>query len=313
MSGENPGKRHGALLVSGCLGAAFVFTAVFFIVTDQLAAEQKGQNAAGTPAVSDVGPVGAVTPAFTLRIRKEPHRIKLKGTMPSEEHHKTLLGLVKANFASIDISDRVKAAEGAVSSNVKVGGVNFALKVLSCLETGSAIVDNGSVTLDGVAATSTAYEEARKYADSGKPTGIEVKKLDIAPPPAELKWSAVYSGGHLSVTGVVAGEGEKKVLETTARELFGQEIKVSTGVAESAPENWMAAALHSLQLLRNLEWGSVKMTGQSIRVVGTAADEATLETVDALAVQYPRGFALESKVSAAKRDSAPTGEQAPEE
>lgn len=300
MSGEKPGKRRGIAFGFTSFGVAFLFTAVFSIAS-QPAAEQKTPDATQSGNKAGAETVSALPSAFLLRIQKDAGRIKLKGNMPSEEDHKTVLGLVKANFASIDINDRVKAAKGQPGTTVKVGGVNFALKVLSCLETGTATIDDGGVTLGGVAATSALYDEARKHIDTGRPIGVEVKSHNITPPSKTLKWSAVFSNGHLSMSGVVAGEDDKKVLETTARKLFGHTIDSSTDLAESAPDSWMTAALHSLQLLRNLEWGTVQITDQSIYVEGTAADESALMEIDALADQYPRGFALESKVSSQRR------------
>ncbi len=306
MSGEKPGKPRGALFLFGSLGAAFLFSAGFLFVTGQLAAEQSLRDASRKSGAVDEGAAGAETPAFSLRIKKDVDRIKLKGTMPSEEDHKTLLGLVKANFASVYIKDRVKSAKGTARTNVKVGSVNFALKVLSCLETGTANVDSDKVTLGGVAATSALYEEAWDRVDKGRPTGVHVEISGIKPPSEAPTWTAIYSNGHLSMTGVVPDEGKKKVLETAARELFGQASYVRTGVVETTPDNWMAAALHSLQLLRNLERGTVEITDQSIRVEGKAADETVLKTVDKLADKYPRGFALNSKVVTEKHATEPT-------
>ena len=48
------------------------------------------------------GPTEPIT--YAVRIHKELDRIKLKGSMSSEEDQKTLIGLVKASFPSATIS-----------------------------------------------------------------------------------------------------------------------------------------------------------------------------------------------------------------
>lgn len=297
MAGDKPGGRHGALLAYACLGAAFVVNAIFFTV-DRLGAEQVGGVSRGALMIN-VAEAADLEPAtqFMLRIYKETDRVKLKGQLPSEEDHKTVLGLVKANFPSTDLVDRLKIAEGTAKTNMRVGSVSFALKALSYLQTGTANVDGASISLEGEVSADAIREEVLQFIKTTSPTGVTLKNVHIGTPPKSFIWRADLQDNQVRIIGPVPDENGRQAIRERARMLFsGVEIIDQTRVAQGAPEGWTDAALHSLMVLQLLKSGYIQMTDQAIRVEGVATDEQNLVGVDVLADKFPSGFSLESHV-----------------
>jgi hypothetical protein len=293
MSGEKPGKPGTVLAFAG-LGAVFIFSTILF-VSDRLFAQEP------FVALQKTQDVTASIAPCSFRIQKEENRIKLKGQTSTEEDHKILLGLVKANFASIYVADRIKPRSDDARTNINVGGVSFALKVLSLLDTGSASIDEKVIKLDGKAGTRALHAEVLEYIKSKQPNGITVK-TSITPPSKSFYWRAKFSDGQLDIDGAITAESDRQALDNGAHELF-QNVNVvnQTGIVEDLPENWADATLLSLQILRLLNSGVVEIADQSIQLEGLSPDEATLKKVEELTRQYPPGFALKSRISTPQR------------
>lgn len=238
---------------------------------------------------------------YSVRIHKQLDRIKLKGSMPSEEDQKTLIGLVKAGFPSATISNRVKIRKSAGNRDVKIGGLSFALKLLKYVETGSASVDDNGVSIDGWASTAVILNEVKKTLANDRPTGVPIKSIRIAPP--TKSWTAsVTKEGTLTLTGVMPDEGSKQIVTAAAGRMFREcDVIDGTGINARLPERWMKGALHALDLLRLLDNGSVEITDQSIRLKGDAPSETAVKMIDARSAEIPNGFSLNSEVTAPGR------------
>jgi hypothetical protein len=241
-------------------------------------------------------------PSYSIRLIKQaPDRLKLKGLLATSDDHKTLIGLVKASFPSADIIDRIRIAE-APDADIKLGGVSYALRALGLLHAGSAVIDKDGVSLTGATESSAVYAEMRRFLDAGPPTGVALKQIEIAAPQQTFFWRADVGNGQVRLTGAVPDSNGKKQIETVTQKLFSDLTVVDqTTIAEGAPPSWLDAAVHSLEVLRLLEAGFVQMADHAIRLDGRVSDEAALRKIDAMADKYPRGFSLESKVSAQER------------
>jgi len=238
-------------------------------------------------------------PTYSIRVIKQaPDKLKLKGLLATEEDRKALLGLVKASFPSADVSDRLKVGNNP-KADMKLGGISFALKALSFLQAGSANIDDYGVALSGGTESSAVYAELKSFMDAGLPTGVVLKEAQISAPPTSFFWRAELEAGRVKLAGAIPNQIGKTEMRAAVSKLFsGLEIFDQTYVVEGAPESWLDAAMHSLKVLRHLETGFVQLADRTIRLDGTASDEATLQKIDSLADKYPTGFSLESKVSA---------------
>jgi hypothetical protein len=266
---------------------------------DRAAAEQSNSVANANTAAIAGGTADANPPvAYSIRVTKlSSEKLKLKGLVATRDDHKALLGLVKASFPSADVSDRVKVTD-APKTEMKLGGISFALKALSYLQAGSARVDEQGVVLTGEAESRAVYNDVKALIDSGRPTGLLVKN-EIVQPRDAFSWRAEVGEGKVHLTGAVPAPSDKNKLEAIVQKLFsGAEIVDDTYVSDGAPESWLDAAMHSLKVLRLLNFGSVQLADHSVRLDGHTFDEATLRVIDDLADRYPAGFALESQISA---------------
>jgi hypothetical protein len=296
MAGDIPGKLREAGVVYACLGTAFVLSMIFFTV-NRLGAQQTAQASLVAPAEA--------SQRFSLRIFKETDRIKLKGFLPSEEDHKTVLGLVKAAFPTTDLTDRTKIEEISTKTTLKVGSITFALKALTLMETGMANVDGVSVSFDGEVETASAHNQIREYLGSSLPTGVILKSQNIKAPPKSFSWRAEIKDKQISIKGAAPSKDSKKILQKRVGFLFkGMKLSDKTIVSDGAPENWSKAALHSLTVLQLLKSGYIQIKGQTIRVEGVVDNKEKLIIIDGLASKYPSDFSLESHVSFPLQDDA---------
>jgi hypothetical protein len=248
--------------------------------------------------IENQGSLESVPVTYSVRIYKEPDRIKLKGNMSSEEDYKTLIGMVKANFPSVNLTDRVKIIENAPNADVKIGGLSFALKLLGYLENGQAAVDNNGLSLEGSASTAVVLTDVRSMLENDKPTGFPLKNIRIAPP--ENSWYAsVKTDGGIKISGSVPNKISQKAIVDYAKHKFaGLDVEDLTSVNEKLPGQWTRAAQKSIDLLRLLDQGSIELTEQAIHLRGDAPSETTLMSIGAIANDLPSGFILKSEVTA---------------
>jgi hypothetical protein len=304
MSGDKPVRQNGAFfaLILGCCGWTLCCGATLEARAESTTASlQSAMIPQDVVIVQDEG-VGSSQPVtYSIRIYKELDRIKLKGSMSSEEDQKTLIGLVKASFPSASINNRVKVRKSAADRDVKIGGLSFALKLLGYVETGSALVDDNGVSIEGSASTAVILNEVKKTLANDRPTGILIRSVRIAPP--TKSWTAsVTKEGTLTISGVVPDESGKQFITATAGRMWPEcDVIDGTGVNTRLPDKWMKAALHALNLLRLLDNGSVEITDQSIRLKGDAPSETAVMLIDARSTEIPNGFSLNSEVTAPGR------------
>jgi hypothetical protein len=303
MSGDKPVRRYGAsvALILGCCGCALWCGAILETRAEPATSPRSEMIPQDDIVVLNEG-VGQNHPVtYSVRIHKELDRIKLKGSMSSEEDYKTLIGLVKASFPSATVYDRVKVIKSAADHDVKIGGLSFVLKLLGYVEKGRASVDDNGVSLEGSASTAVHLNEVKKTLANDRPTGVPIKLIRIAPP---LKsWTAsVTKEGTLKISGVVPNESGKQAITAAAGKMFPEcDISDGTSINARLPDKWMKAALHALDLLRLLDNGSVEITDQSIRLKGDAPSETAVKMIDARSTDIPSGFSLNSEVSSPGR------------
>ena len=297
---KRPIKRPSAVLffILSCCGYALPIASSSTASAEQFDASQVEMIPQDEVVVQNEGGIDNLPITYSLRIYKEPDRIKLKGRMSSEEDYKTLIGLVKANFPSVDLSDRIKVKESAPDADVKIGGLSFALKLLGYLETGRALVDNNGLDLQGAASTAVVLTEVKKIIENNKPTGVPLKNIRIAPP--SKAWSASLTrDGTLKFSGMLPHKDGRKAIMEEAKTLFPAfTIDENCSVSDSVPSSWAPAALQSLRLLAILSQGSVELTEDTIHLKGIAPTETALKTIDLIAEGFPSGFSLKSEVTA---------------
>jgi hypothetical protein len=303
MPGDKPVKRRGSsfAVILSCCGCA-LWGSAGYEARAESAEPAQAEMIPQDDVVVRSGASGTNQPVtYSLRIYKNRDRFKLKGNMSSEEDYKTLLGLLKASFPSAGVTDRIEVKESATDSDVKIGGLSFALKLLGYLDKGQATVDDNGLTLEGAASTAVVLNEVRKLIDNDRPTGVPLKNIRIAPP--QKSWTiSLTDNGTLKITGVVPDEAKKQAIAAAASKTLPEcNIDDSTSVNSSIPDKWVDAAHHSLSILKVLSRGSVEITEDTIQLKGAAPNEVALKTIERLASEMPAGFSVHSEVTAPTR------------
>ncbi|HSD93145.1 MAG TPA: hypothetical protein VLB11_08990 [Methyloceanibacter sp.] len=209
--------------------------------------------------------------------------IRLRGSVPSDEHRRTVLGMVKAHFPDLDVEDRLKVADGAPPQDQWLGAVSFGLKQLSHLKRGSVRLFDVTLKLDGEARSATDYIEVKKALVGPVPTGLIVANANVRPPIADpFVFVADLGTNALSLSGSVPSEDARKQVRDLSRQLFrrpGLDDKLE--LASGAPKDWNEAVVAALRALSRLESGKIALSGLAVTIQGVAPDKGT-----AVAVSY---------------------------
>jgi hypothetical protein len=235
------------------------------------AAQDAGQNAQSAPT------------AYVWSASHSGSMLRLRGFVSSEEDRKTVLGIVKAHFADLEVEDRLKVAEGGPLREQWLGAISFGLKQLSHLKQGSARLLNAGLKVDGEARSASDYAEVEKAFAGPLPTGLTVLNDHVRPPLADpFVFAASLDSNALVLTGSVPSEGRRKELKELARRLFERPmLDDQLQLASGAPKQWNDAVEASLRALSRLDSGQIALSGLAVTIEGTAPDKTT-----AVAVSY---------------------------
>jgi OOP family OmpA-OmpF porin len=234
--------------------------------------------------VTRVDPAKEARPsAYVWSATRIESGLLLRGSVPSEEDRRTVLGMVKAHFPDLQVEDRLKVADGAPPLEQWLGAVSFSLKQLSYLKRGSVRLLNVKLNVEGEARTANDYAEAKKALAGLLPTGLTITGESIRPPVAKpFVFVADLGANALSLSGSVPSEGSRKQLRELSRQLFERPgLDDRLEVASGAPKNWDEAVTAALKALSRLESGKIAMSGVAVTIEGVAPDQGT-----AVAVSY---------------------------
>ena len=221
--------------------------------------------------------------AYVWSASRTGSMLRLRGFVPSQEDRRTVLGMVKAHFADLEVEDRLKIAEGGPPREQWLGAVSFGLKQLSHLKQGSARLLNEGLKVDGEARSANDYAEVKKALSGPVPTGLTILNDHVRPPLADpFVFTASLGPDTLVLTGSVPSEERRKDLKELARRLFERPmLDDQLQLASGAPKRWNDAVEAALRALSRLDSGKISISGLALSIEGLAPDKGT-----AIAVSY---------------------------
>jgi hypothetical protein len=221
--------------------------------------------------------------AYVWSATRSGSNLRLRGFVPSEEDRRTVLGMVKAHFADLEVEDRLKVAQGSPPREQWLGAVSFGLKQLSHLKQGSARLLNSGLKVEGEARSGPDFAEVEKALSGPTPTGLAILNDNVRPPIADpYIFTAALGPNALTLTGSVPTEGIRKQLKELARTLFERPmLDDQLQLASGTPKNWKNAVEVSLRALSRLDSGKIALSGVTLTIEGVAPDKGT-----AVAVSY---------------------------
>ncbi|MEZ5854648.1 MAG: BON domain-containing protein [Hyphomicrobiaceae bacterium] len=203
---------------------------------------------------------------------KRDGRIRIDGLVPSDQARSDVLGMVKANFPSIEVDDRTKLARGAPPIDVWLGGVGFGLKQLASLKEGRVDLENTSMSVSGDAIDGANYRRVRQALSGRLPQGIRLKSESVRPPRAQpYVWSVRRRGKEIVLAGYVPSDSVREQILRAARRIGGDANVIDRmEPAAGAPQNFVGAATALLQQIAVLDDGSVTLRDDNGTLTGTA-------------------------------------------
>jgi osmotically-inducible protein OsmY len=220
---------------------------------------------------------------YVWSVQRGEAGLKLRGSVPSEEDRKTLLGMVKAHFPDLQVEDKLKITKGGPPKEQWLGAVSFGLQQLTHLKRGSVRLTNVTMRVAGDASSPDDYNEIKKALAGPLPSGLVLKDDDVRAPIADpFVFTADLGANALSLSGSVPSEDSRKQLREMARQLFERPgLDDRLEVASGAPKDWDEAVSAALRALSRLESGKVALSGLAVTIEGVAPDKGT-----AVAVSY---------------------------
>ncbi len=283
-----PGIRPRHFLVGGVAVLALTLVALFDVATVSAAWETLGSRPGAPVTVVEArqdadGGGTDKDSAYIWSATRNGSTLRLRGQVPSEEDRRTVLGMVKAHFADLEVEDRLKVEEGGPPREQWLGAVSFGLKQLSHLKKGSARLLNAGIKVDGEARSGSDYAEVKKALAGPMPAGLTVLNDNVRPPFADpYIFSATLGPNALTLTGSVPNENVRKQLKDMSRRLFERPtLDDQLELASGAPKNWKDAVEASLRALSRLDSGKLTLSGVALTIEGLAPDKGT-----AVAVSY---------------------------
>ena len=210
--------------------------------------------------------------------------IRLRGSIPSDDVRRTVLGMVKAHFPDLEVEDRLKVNKGAPPQDQWLGAVSFGLQQLSHLKRGSVRLLDVALKVDGEARSAADYVQVKKALAGPLPTGLTVvAKGSIKPPVADpFIFVADLGANALSLSGSVPSEGARSEVRELSRQLFRRPgLDDRLELASGAPKDWDEAVAAALRALSQLESGKIALSGLAVTIEGVAPDKGT-----AVAISY---------------------------
>jgi len=237
----------------------------------------------GTGAVKVVDKSGLHTAGYVWSATRIESGIRLRGSIPTAEDRRTVLGMVKAHFPDLEVEDRLKINAGAPPQDQWLGAVSFGLKQLSHLKRGSARLLDVALKVDGEARSAADYIEVKKALAGPLPTGLTIAGESIRPPVVDpFVFVADLGANALSLSGSVPSEDARKQVRELSRQLFRRPgLDDRLELASGAPKNWDEAVAAALRALSRLESGKIALSGLAVTIEGVAPDKGT-----AVAVSY---------------------------
>ena len=236
--------------------------------------------------------------AYLSRLTKaEEGTITLRGQVPSDSDLKILQGVAAATSPGAPVIDRSHVNANVPDRDAWLAAMTFALRQLGKLQSGSAVLYNTAITIEGVTKADDDFSAVKKKLREEAPKGLH---LNVALKPHDVHpfvWNAQLQQGALTLSGHVP-DLQDQILYSYARVLF-KNVKVNNGmeVAKGEPQEWLEATKLSLEMLSLLFSGNIAISDDVIRIDGIYSSPSMVEPFKACIKRLPRGFTLETKIT----------------
>ncbi len=251
------------------------------VTTPTLPQELVGEGAAAPVTDKDNAKDKENSGAYIWSATRSGSNLRLRGSVPSEDDRRTVLGMVKAHFPDLEVEDRLKIVSGVPNKEQWLGAVSFGLKQLAHLKQGSARLLGVGLKVEGEARSPADYADVKKALSGSLPTGLNIMSDNVRPPIADpFIFTADLGPGKLTLAGSVPSEEARGRLRELSRQLFLRPtLDDQLQPASGAPKDWDSAVTAALRALSLLESGKIALSGLAVTIEGVAPDKGTAAAV----------------------------------
>jgi hypothetical protein len=234
--------------------------------------------------------------AYLSRLTKEEGTITLRGHVPSESDLKILQGVAAATSPGSSLVDKSRVDANVPDRDSWLAAMTYALRQLGKLQSGSAVLRNTAIAIEGVTRPEDDFAAVKKKLSDEAPKGLKVqvtlKPHDVHP----FVWLAQLQPGALTLSGHVPDQ-QDQIICAHAQTLF-QNVKVNNSmeVAKGEPQDWLTASKLALEMLSLLNSGNAEISDNVIKVDGFYASSAMADLFKSYSKRVPRGFRLEANI-----------------
>jgi hypothetical protein len=262
---------------------------------------------AAEAALRDIWGVGDIESRLKVAVRETPYvfsvsrsgeKLRLRGSVPSEEAQKTIVGLLNANFSGMKIDTKLRIDPNMAEKDRWLTGVGFALSQLKNVSTGNAVLADADLSFEGIAIKPGAYESLMRAFHEETPDSITVAEVSISPPKAQpFTWKVQVEEGDVILAGHAPSEMAKATMIYHAQKIFPDKRVIdNTTIAKGEPDGWWIAARVALRALEYLRAGSVTLAETAVSIEGIAKDFAAQQALSAMKGAWPAGFELQTSL-----------------
>jgi hypothetical protein len=268
------------------LDYAAVFGKVFRTVNDDPQAEKTSPKEAAKQ----------IEQAYLSKLVKNNGTITVGGHVPSDNDLKILQGVAAATSPGASVINKSRVNGNVGDRDTWLAAMTFALRQLSKLQSGTALLINASIVIEGVTKADDDFASVQKKVREEAPKGLFVnvalKPHDVHP----FVWFAQLQPGAVTLSGHVPDQ-QDKILYDHAQGLF-HNVKVNNSMqfAKGEPQDWLAASKVALEMLSLLESGSVAISDTTVRFDGFYSSLGNADRFKSFSNRLPGGFTLQNNV-----------------
>ncbi len=265
------------------------------------------EKQAAEEALRGIWGVGAVESRLTVAVRDRPYmlsisrsdkRLSIRGSVPTEEARKIVVGLANANFPSVKIDARLRIDPNMAERDRWLTGVGFALVQLRNVSSGNAVLADAELSFEGTAVKPGAYEALMQAFRDETPEGISIAQYRIGMPRAEpFTWKIQIEDDKVVLLGHAPSEMAQATMVYYAQKTFpDKQVIDGTVIATGEPESWWSAARAAVRALGHLSMGSVTLEQTVVKIEGIAKNVGAYEAISAMKGAWPSGYNLETSL-----------------
>ncbi|MBN9000080.1 MAG: OmpA family protein, partial [Rhizobiales bacterium] len=245
--------------------------------------------------------VPAAVDPYVWRAERGGGVVTLTGYVPTVEARAIVLAKAAELLGGVRVVEHLRVADGDPKMDW-IGAISFALGQLSRLGKGTVALTGRNYDIAGEALSTAAYYTLTAELGRTLPASMELRRGSVAPAPiSPFRFTAVRSGGRLTLSGYVPTDEVAKAIVSVARPKFGAgAVTIRLELAGGAPDGLVDAVTAGLQALSRLDDGRLELTDSKLAVSGVAVSDAAATSIEAaLGASMPQGFTLYPAINVA--------------